>query len=312
MLSIGCGTGALERQLHAQGAFTTCDAYDIAPAAIESAQRHAQAAGISTIDYRCVDVEVLDFGEDRYDAVWFNGSLHHITELEVVLDRVRRALTEDGRLFFNEYVGANHFDFPIAQKNAIANAFRLIPDRYRTSFNPVDYGELATAPPIPDPREVKRVDPSEAVRSHDILSIVGDRFDVLALNKMGGTLLQFLLSGIAGNFRSDDPASIKFLDMLFAIEDAWIESGALDSDFVIVCAAPKRLQEKSEDAEAQRQAFTPAPVAAPAAPPIIVTPDDQLTENARLLKIIEQLQEDNRWALSEIELLRQQATSRGD
>jgi len=247
MLSIGCGQGALERQLHALRAFEACDAFDIAPGAIDMARNAASAAGIRTINYEARDVEALDFGEGLYDAIWFNGSLHHIEALEVVLSNVRRALKPGGLLFLHEYVGADRFAFPSAQREAIERAFLLIPDAYRKSFAAHDMGEVAVLPPLPDPEEVRRADPSEAVRSSAILPAVATLFDTLALNASGGTLLQFLLSGIAGNFRADDPKSMAVLDMLFRIEDTLIDTGHLPSDFV-VCAARAKPQRDDIDA----------------------------------------------------------------
>ena len=41
MLSIGCGSGALERDLFTLNAFRHCDAIDIAPTAIETAIKAA-------------------------------------------------------------------------------------------------------------------------------------------------------------------------------------------------------------------------------------------------------------------------------
>ena len=102
-------------------------------------------------------------------------------------------------------------------------------------------------PPNPDPVEVARADPSEAIRSQDIIPVVSRYFEIVALNKCGGTLLQFLLSEIAGNFHEDDPSSMKVLEMLFTIEDALIESGTLDSDFVVVAARPKSLVDPSRE-----------------------------------------------------------------
>jgi len=241
MLSIGCGQGALERQLHALRAFDACDAYDIAPGAIEMARNAAAAANIRTINYEARDVEARDFGVGVYDAIWFNGSLHHIKALETVLENVRKALKPNGLLFLHEYVGADRFAFPMVQRQAIERAFLLIPDTYRKSFAPHDFGEVASLPPLPDPEEVRRADPSEAVRSSAILPVLSTLFDTLALNASGGTLLQFLLSGIAGNFRADDPKSMAVLDMLFRIEDTLIDTGHLPSDFV-VCAARAKPQ----------------------------------------------------------------------
>ena len=240
MLSIGCGTGTLERELYRLNAFEHCDAVDIAPGAIEAARAEALAIGASTINYSLCDIEKTDLPASHYDAVWFNGSLHHIRELEVVCRRVANSLKPGGWLFFNEYVGANHFAFDTQQRAAISHAFGLIPEQFRRSFVQGSYGQVQQVVPLPDPVDVVKVDPSEAVRSADILRVVGEHFDIRALNRCGGSLLQFLMHGIAGNFRDDNPQSLRELQMLFDIEDGLIESDTLKSDFVIVAASPRK------------------------------------------------------------------------
>jgi SAM-dependent methyltransferase len=240
MLSVGCGYGDLERHLMRIDACTICDAFDIAPTAIERAVVAAASEGFSGIRYRCADIETQELEEGVYDAAWFNGSLHHIQALERVLERVRHSLKPGGLLFVNEYVGANHFAFPLAQREAISHAFHLIPPRHRRSFIPASLGQVATQAPIPDPAEVRRADPSEAIRSQDIVPIITSMFDVVAMNACGGTMLQFLLSGIAGNFREEAPSSMLVLDMLFRIEDALIDTGTIGSDFVVIAARKRR------------------------------------------------------------------------
>jgi SAM-dependent methyltransferase len=239
MVSLGCGTGGLERKLHALGAFAHFDAFDVAPGAIDGARRDAAPAGMTNIDYQVRDLQAEGVPRRSYDAAWFNGSLHHIERLEYVLDEVRDSLAPDGWLFVNEYVGANAFGFGPRQRECIAAAFRLLPARLRRSCIAGDEGRLMEAAPLPDPDEVRRVDPSEAVRSEDILRAIEARFDVVERNDCGGTLLHFLLAGIAGNFRADDAEAMRYLEMLFAIEDALIDGGELASDFVVLAARPK-------------------------------------------------------------------------
>jgi hypothetical protein len=94
--------------------------------------------------------------------------------------------------------------------------------------------------PIPDPEEVRKTDPSEAVRSAEILGILRQNFDIVEYNEMGGTILQFLLSGIAGNFKSNDLNSIKVLNMAITIEDTLIEIGDIQSDFACIVAKLKQ------------------------------------------------------------------------
>jgi SAM-dependent methyltransferase len=239
MASLGCGTGDLEHHLSRLNAFTRCDSYDIAPGALEVARRLAEGSGLRGVHFELGDIETLALAERTYDAVWFNGSLHHIRDLEGVCDRVGRALKPDGFVFISEYVGANRFDFTPRQRQAIQSAFALVPERYRRSFMPDRRGAVQAAPLIPDPKEVAAQDPSEAVRAADIVKVVSERFEIVARHDSGGTLLQFLLSGIAGNFRADDPASQTVLEMLFRIEDALIESGDLGSDFVLMVGRPR-------------------------------------------------------------------------
>lgn len=239
MLSIGCGSGTLERDLYRLRAFVHCDGVDIAAGAIDVAVREAAALGASSIHYQVLDVERAELPAATYDAIWFNGSLHHIDKLERVCKQVRQALKPGGWLFLNEYVGANRFAFDATQADAVRHSFALIPRQMRRSFCQGSFGQVQEIVPLPDPREVARVDPSEAVRSQDILPVLGEHFDFKAHNRTGGSLLQFALHGIAGNFREERPDSMRILQMLFDIEDGLIDSGSLASDFVVVAAQAK-------------------------------------------------------------------------
>lgn len=91
---------------------------------------------------------------------------------------------------------------------------------------------------LPTARSVMAVDPSEAVRSAEIVPVLRQYFDIIEFKPLGGTILQFLLADIAGNFQGDE-AGARLLEMLFAIEDALMEIGHLDSDFAYTVAAPK-------------------------------------------------------------------------
>lgn len=239
MLSVGCGTGELERILARLNAFRHCDAWDVASGGIETARRLAREEGFDHIHYEVRDVTTTDLPPERYDAVWFENSLHHIEPLERVCEQVARTLKPDGFLFLNEYVGPSAFAFSPRQKELIRAAFTLIPARFRRSFQP-DGSERLDSAPIPMPAEVQADDPTEAVRSADILSVVPDYFDIVAQRETGGTLLQFLLHGIAGNFHEGNPESLRVLRMLLEIEDILLETGEVRSDFMVIAARPRK------------------------------------------------------------------------
>lgn len=239
MASVGCGVGHLERNLASWNAFDQCDGFDIAPGALDIARKLAAEAGIENLNYAIQDMNTYIWPENHYDVVWFSHSLHHIKNLEGLYEQLTRTLKPGGYVFFNEYIGPDRFDFTKRQKEVMSAAFTLIPQRFRRSFN-VNYPHaFYQSVSIPDPNEVHRLDPSESVRSSEIMPLLHQYFDVVEFNKAGGTLLHFLLSGIAGNFRADDPESMQVLKMLFNIEDTLIGVGDIQSDFAIVAAQPK-------------------------------------------------------------------------
>lgn len=282
MLSIGCGTGELERHLSLFPAFEECDAWDISPGAIETARRHAREEGVRGIHYEVRDANTAEIPESCYDAVWFHSSLHHVEALERVCERVARGLKPGGWLFLNEYVGPSVFALPERQKQVIRAAFDLIPPRLRRPL---------TAPAIPSPAAVVADDPSEAVRSADILAVVGHYFDVVEHHRSGGTVLQFLLQGIAGNFRSEDPEATAILDLLLRIESTLIDVGDLESDFAVVAA-------RRRDPPAPPRPAPAAPAAPPPAseePPVSAAEARSKAEVERLRATIRQIESTRVW-----------------
>jgi SAM-dependent methyltransferase len=89
---------------------------------------------------------------------------------------------------------------------------------------------------VPDADAMRLVDPSEAARSAEIVPLLGEHFQVLEQRGYGGALLYHVLHGIAGNFDPHSPVDVRLLDVLFAVEDALLETGELQSDFAVIVA----------------------------------------------------------------------------
>ncbi len=94
---------------------------------------------------------------------------------------------------------------------------------------------------LPTAQSVAAIDPSEAIRSSDIVPVLRQYFDIVEYKPLGGSILQFLLADIAGNFADEDGK--KLLDMLFMIEDTLMAVGELGSDFAYIVATPKQATE---------------------------------------------------------------------
>ncbi len=239
VLSIGSGDGALERHLASINTARHIDGIDLAPKRIEIAREEAVNAGMQdTIHYSVCNVETNPFPLSDYDAIYFNSSLHHMSDLDAILIKRCAALKQDGYLFVNEYIGPNRFTFSDREKEVMQSVFHLIPEKYRVSHAEHDRGQIRKQVHYPDPAEVERVDPSEAIHSEEIVDSLKRHFKIEEFNYTGGTLMQFMLLDIAGNFKESDAESMQILQLIFDIEDTLVASGGLLPHFAMIIARP--------------------------------------------------------------------------
>lgn len=91
---------------------------------------------------------------------------------------------------------------------------------------------------VPTERSVIAIDPSEAIRSNEILPVLKNFFDIVEYRPLGGSILQFLLADIAGNFQ--DEVGQQWLEIFFQIEDTLQTTGDISSDFAYIVAKPKQ------------------------------------------------------------------------
>lgn len=82
-------------------------------------------------------------------------------------------------------------------------------------------------------------DPSEAIRSAEILPTLKLYFDIVDYKPYDGAILHTLLSGLAGNFDEYSPADTALLKTIALFEEALEETGALGSDFAAIVGKPK-------------------------------------------------------------------------
>lgn len=175
---IGCGTGALERDLLSKRIAAHVTAVDVAPSAVAFAQREAERGGLqSRVSYGVADAAAfLGKEENAFDAIFFHGSLHHLEPVEDILRLTRNALRTGGLLYLDEYIGPSmrHWTW---WRLAAANGayYAVVPRSLRRP-------RLIRAPRNPD-------DASEMVDSASIRPAVHRMFRVISERGYGGNIL---------------------------------------------------------------------------------------------------------------------------
>lgn len=236
--SLGCGTGGLERNALASGGVQVVDACDASEGAIETALASAAEAELSTrVVYRVADMNVLDLGDTRYDAIFASMSVHHARELEHIFAEMQRALKPGGLVIMNEYIGATRFRVPQVQLNLINDVLRILPARLRRI---ISNGTMTDV--IKERYETLteewflQNDPSEAIRSAEIMPLLRESFDIIEFKPYGGSLLHFLLENIVGNFDESREEDRAWLEMVEYVELTVERAGLLASDFALIVA----------------------------------------------------------------------------
>lgn len=236
-LTIGCGSGELERGLCQFGFASRHDAFDVAPKAIEVARAAAADAGHLHLSYSVADGNTIRLEPGAYDVAFGVHSIHHVENLEHLFGQLASALKDDGFLFLNEFVGPARFQWTDRQLEVVNGLLRCIPEALRLE---APGGRVKRRVRRPSRGEVIATDPSEAVRSGEILGVASSFFDILEVRPYGGTVLQLLLEGIAENFSRGEGRAQAFLEAVCDLEWALVESGELPSDFAVVVAKPRR------------------------------------------------------------------------
>lgn len=232
-LSLGCGFGALERDLLSRGLVTRMQAIDLADGAILEARRLAAEAGLADrVEYQVADLEVADFPDGGADVVFAHSSVHHVDRLEELFAAVTRTLKPGGIFHLHEFVGPTRFQWTDAQLELGNALLDSLPERLRRLPDGTPKGRL-TRPTI---EQMLEIDPSEAIRAADIVPLMREHFTVIEERRLGGALLHLVLGDIAQNFRADDAGDRAELERLFAAEDRAMAEGRIGSDFMTITA----------------------------------------------------------------------------
>ena len=221
VLSIGCGTGALERDLVRRGLATRVDAFDGSRKSIEIARADAAREGLEDrIDYFVGDFNTIALAKESYDLVCFHQSLHHVQKLERLLFQVRRALRKNGLVYLDEFIGPSRTYWTEPRVRWYRALYEFFPreGRYFDSFGmPIQYE-----------------DPSEAVRSSEIVSRLCIGFEIVQFRGYGGNILAMLFPDLIASELTPHQ-----VETMIASEKALIAAGSPHFYAVIVARAKR-------------------------------------------------------------------------
>src|SRR5207248_2380224 len=230
-LSIGCGFGIIERVLRRHDFCQLIHGVDVAENAIESARKTAKAEGLHGLSYEVADLNAVQFPAESYDIVYAHAALHHIFQLEHILDQIKHTLKPGGLLVAYEYIGPSQMQFPRRDLELADIFIKLIPERYRKLQGRKDIKEEAFRFSLD---AMNRSDPSEGIRASEIVPLIASRFEIRHFRYVGGTLLLLIFNEIASNFNEDDAEIMHLVEALINLDNFLIDNIVLPSYLVYI------------------------------------------------------------------------------
>jgi SAM-dependent methyltransferase len=238
-LSVCCGDGAHELSLAQTGRVQFIRGFDVSKGAITHAISSFEKAAIPKGRYafEVADADNLQM-EGRFDLILSTGALHHVTALETLLSRLSSMLDPKGYFVVLEYVGPNRFQWTDAQLNVINDILRQLDPRYLKENKRIELGR----PPIAD---MMKIDPSEAVRSEDILRLLPEYFAIEYFRNFNGTIMHQLYPLLDARLtNTDTPDFDSIVRMILLIEDLLIRAHVLPSDFAFAICRSRECAER--------------------------------------------------------------------
>jgi SAM-dependent methyltransferase len=232
-LSLGCGFGVIERVLRRCDYCQFIHGVDVAEGAIEGAKKAAQDEGLDGLTYEVADLNSARLPTETYDAVYVHAALHHVFQLERLLDQIKQTLKPGGLFVVYEYIGPSQMQFPRRDLELADVFLNAIPERYRNMRRLKGIKKEALRLSLD---AMNSSDPSESIRASEIVPLTVSRFEVRHFRYVGGTLLLLIFSEIAGNFKENDAEVMPLVKALIALDNFLIDNKVLPSYHVyMVC-----------------------------------------------------------------------------
>ncbi|MEO0562874.1 MAG: class I SAM-dependent methyltransferase [Chloroflexota bacterium] len=177
-LELGCASGWMSLAMAQRGADVT--GLDVSERSLAVAQRYYEQVRTETpgtMTYALADLNVIALRPNSFDVIVTKGTLHHLTELEYVVDEVYRALKPGGLFWISDQDG----DESLATALVAGGLMFALPTTVSYADKIAGLAKFGLNAPsrIKASMEAEGLSPFEgAGRDYDWVKLVGERFNI--------------------------------------------------------------------------------------------------------------------------------------
>lgn len=218
-LSVGCGVGNKEIMLLENDIVEEFICFDLSEEGIKRARKNAEEKGMSDrILFLNEDFFTSCYANEVFDMVFWDNSLHHMTDTTFAVQKSYDILQEGGIFFLNDFVGKNRFQWSDMEM-IIVNGIRSFLSEDLFVLN--DGNKLRRFISRPSLEYMIAADPSEAADSEAILPAIRKIFKEPFIVPTGGIVYHVAIQFILNNISEDSD----LLAYLLQLDDQVIKMG---------------------------------------------------------------------------------------
>lgn len=219
-LTIGCGTGRLERALLKRGICQSFHGVDISEQAIADARRIAAKENLS-VSYEVGDLNFIQLPPKSFDLVVAQTSLHHVLFLEHVAAESYKTLKNGGYLWIHDFIGETQGQYDRRRLAIINELLSVLPEKFR--LNRIN-GQKVTKIVVPTPGRLGS--PFEKIRSEEIIPIFEQWFTIEWRREFGAFLHLVAPPGTRAAYVENGDTKALF-EVLILLDSLCIEEGVV-------------------------------------------------------------------------------------
>ena len=215
-ISIGCGSGHKELQLIKAGAVEHFTLVEIVPELLDSARNRFEAEGLASNAW-CVEGSFEALLDYRFDLVYFDSALHHMSDIRELIPKVLTMLNPGGFFVMDDFVGPTYNQFSDEIYDYADHVRRLLPTSFWKDGDIV--AELARLPV----QAYLDTDPSEACDSGAILPTIAKYMPGVEIIPTGGLVYYLACREVFHKLTAGSDRDEAIIRLLYELDRALVK-----------------------------------------------------------------------------------------
>ena len=209
---------------------------ELNPHMIERGRELAQQEGVDDrFEFEVIDIDTWD-PQEPHGACIANHSLHHIVELEMLFEKIHRAIGEHGVFLTNDMIGRNgHMRWPEALVH-VEDIWSSMPQRYKYNH------QLARWEDEFDNWDCSK-EGNEGIRAEDILPLLLESFHFESFMAFGNIIDIFVDRSFGHNFDHESQEDLDFIERIAELDEAKLNSGEVKPTHIVAAMRSRPVAE---------------------------------------------------------------------